>query len=258
MDINCDMGESYGNWRIGRDDEVMPLITTANAACGFHGGDPLTMLRTAELAREHGVAVGAHPGLPDLLGFGRRRMAISPQDAYAYVVYQAGALEALLRVKGMALHHVKPHGAMYHMLGEQDDLAASAADAVVAIMPSAPVVYWPAPLGQQSFANEAITRGVRVVGEVYFDLDYSADGRLVLQREKVAIPRETVAERVRRFVEDGCVKAQDGTRVPIEAESICVHGDGPNVIEVLETVHEALTDLAVPITAVEAAAAPQA
>ncbi|MEQ8697091.1 MAG: 5-oxoprolinase subunit PxpA, partial [Bauldia litoralis] len=145
IDINCDCGESFGNWSMGADEALMPLITTANVACGFHGGDPLVMQRTVADAHRNGVAVGAHPGLPDLVGFGRRRMDISPAEAYAAVVYQVGALKGFLAPLGMTLHHVKPHGALYGMLNDQDDLAAAVAEAIRDTCPS-PLLYWPAPV----------------------------------------------------------------------------------------------------------------
>ena len=125
IDINCDCGESFGNWSMGADDRIMPLITTANVACGFHGGDPQVMRNTVAFAADNGVAVGAHPGLPDLAGFGRRKMDITPDDAYAMVVYQVGALKGFLDARDMTLHHVKPHGALYVMLHDQEEVAAS-------------------------------------------------------------------------------------------------------------------------------------
>lgn len=180
IDINCDMGESFGNWQMGNDAGMMPLITTANVACGFHAGDPVTLLNTCKLAGQHGVVVGSHPGLPDLLGFGRRAMNITPEDAYAYVVYQTGALQAALRANGMKLHHIKPHGAFYSVLRTNEALAEAVADAIVAIADQ-PMLYWPAPT-DAAMPVAARKRGIRVVGEIYPDLTYAPDGSLVLQR----------------------------------------------------------------------------
>ena len=238
MDINCDMGESFGNWVMGDDEGMMPHITTANVACGFHASDPLTMLDTVKRAKQYGVAVGAHPGLPDLLGFGRRHMAITPADAYSYVVYQVGALEAALRVNEMSLHHVKPHGAFYSVLRTEEALADAVADAI-AELSDKPMLYWPAPT-DAALPSAAKARGVRVVGEIYPDLTYAPDGALILQRAKHETDLEFAAAQVKRYVENGRVEAVDGSTLALDAESICVHGDGPNGVQVVEAVGAAL------------------
>jgi UPF0271 protein len=240
VDINSDLGESFGNWRMGNDDVLIPEITTANVACGFHASDPVTMVQTVERCRQHGVAVGAHPGLPDLLGFGRRPMAISPDDAYAYVLYQAGALQGVLRSVGMTLHHVKPHGAMYSILRDDDELAPAAAEAIAKAMPD-PVVYWPAPT-DAALPNECRRRGIRVVGEIYPDLEYAPDGRLILQRAKHHTDVDQACAQVRRWFETGRVATPDGTPVEIDAESICIHGDGPNAVEVTQAVKRTIEE----------------
>ncbi len=183
IDINCDCGESFGNWQLGADDAILPLITTANVACGFHGGDPMVMRRTVEIAASNGVAVGAHPGLPDLVGFGRRKMDISADDAYAMVVYQVGALKAFLEASGMSLHHVKPHGALYVMLHDQEEVAAAVAEAIRDTCP-APLLYWPAPVEMHALPRAARKLGIEVVGEVYFDLGYSDEAKLIVERKK--------------------------------------------------------------------------
>ena len=234
MDINCDMGESFGNWVMGDDEGMMPHITTANVACGFHASDPLTMLDTVKKAKQYGVAVGAHPGLPDLLGFGRRHMAITPADAYSYVVYQVGALEAALRVNEMTLHHVKPHGAFYSVLRTDEALADAVADAI-AELSDRPMLYWPAPT-DSALPSAAKKRGIRVVGEIYPDLTYAPDGGLILQRAKHETDLEFAASQVKRYVETGAVEAVDGSAIALDAESICVHGDGPNGVQVVEAV----------------------
>jgi UPF0271 protein len=240
MDVNSDMGESFGNWVMGNDAELLPLVTTANVACGFHAGDPVTLLRTVRLARKNGVVVGAHPGLPDLLGFGRRAMKISPEDAYAYVVYQVGALQATLAVEGMQLHHVKPHGAFYSVLKSEGDLAEAVAEAISSLSPE-PLLYWPAPT-DSALPRAARKRGIRVVGEIYVDLDYAADGSLVIQRTKHATDVEKVIAQVRRYLDTGAVLAQDGSAVALDAESICVHGDGPNAVDVARAVRRTLEE----------------
>lgn len=241
VDVNCDCGESFGNWRMGADEAVIPEITTANVACGFHGGDPRTMLRTIELCKAHGVAVGAHPGFPDLLGFGRRLIQLSPEDAYAYVVYQAGALQGALHVHGLTLHHVKPHGAFYSLLRDDEACAEAAAQAIVDVMPE-PLLYWPPPR-DGALARAAGKLGVRVVHEVYVDLEIAADGAVVLQREKHAADLDRVAAKIRSWLDDGVMTAVDGTAVSVaEATSVCVHGDGPNAIDVVRTVRRAVAE----------------
>jgi UPF0271 protein len=241
IDINCDCGESYGNWSLGRDSEIVPHVTTANVACGFHAGDPMTMLRTIELARQGGTKVGAHPGLPDLLGFGRRRMAINPEEAYAYVLYQAGALRALLEARGMVLNHVKPHGALYLMLNDEADLAEAVARAICAVCP-VPRLYWPAPVAGLALPEAARRAGIEVVPEVYFDLEYDDQGRLILQRQKSVIDLAMVRGRVLEFVRTGRVTTVSGAKLAIEARSICVHGDGPNAPELLATVRQVIAE----------------
>jgi UPF0271 protein len=238
MDINCDMGESFGNWVMGNDEAMMPHITTANVACGFHASDPVTMLDTVRKAKRYGVVVGAHPGLPDLLGFGRRAMTITPEDAYSYVVYQVGALQAALHVNEMTLHHVKPHGAFYSVLRSDNELAAAVAQAI-AELSDRPMLYWPAPT-DAALPSAASERGIRVVGEIYPDLTYAPDGGLILQRAKHETDVDFAAAQVSRYVETGKVEAVDGTLVELDAESICVHGDGPNAAEVVQAVEHAL------------------
>jgi UPF0271 protein len=244
IDINCDCGESFGNWPMGADEAIIPLITTANVACGFHGGDPMVMQKTVALAQDSGVVVGAHPGLPDLVGFGRRRMDLSPAEAYAAVVYQVGALKAFLEAKAMALHHVKPHGALYVMLHDQKELAAAVAEAIRDTSP-APLLYWPAPVEQHALPRAARRLGIPVVGEVYFDLAYSDDANLVVERKKTPKDLADVARRVRRFLAEGVVEAQSGKAIALSAETICVHGDGPNSVDIARTIRAVLAEAGV-------------
>ena len=239
IDINCDCGESFGNWQMGADDAILPLITTANVACGFHGGDPLVMQRTVETAAANGVAVGAHPGLPDLVGFGRRKMDISPDDAYAMVVYQTGALKGFLEAKGMVLHHVKPHGALYNMLHDQEEVAAAVAEAIRDTCP-VPLLYWPAPIEMHALPRAARKLGIDVVGEVYFDLGYSDEAKLIVERKKTVKDLEDISRRLRRFLAEGVVEAQSGKAIPLEAGTICVHGDGPNSVELTKAIRTVL------------------
>jgi UPF0271 protein len=240
IDINSDLGESFGNWRMGDDESVIPVITSANVACGFHASDPVTMIRTVRLCKQHGVEVGSHPGLPDLLGFGRRPMRITPDDCYAYVLYQTGALEAVLAAEGMELHHLTPHGAFYSILREDDALAAAFCDAALALMPE-PVVYWPEG-PELALPRAARERGIRVVMEVYVDMDYGPDGSIQIQRHKQATDLDKVSAHIRRFLTDGVVQTTEGTLIPLEAESICVHGDGPNAVDVIGALRRTIAE----------------
>ncbi len=238
VDINSDCGESFGNWSMGRDDELIPLITAANVACGYHASDPLIMRDTVALCKANGVAVGSHPGLPDLLGFGRRVMKITPDDGYAYVMYQTGALKAFLDAAGLALHHVKPHGAFYTILRDDDPLAEGFCAAVKELMPD-PVVYWPDPT-DASLPRVARSMGIRVVLEMYVDLRYAPDGSVILQRSKEVTDLDWVRGQITRWLTEGSVETSDGSRFPIAAESVCVHGDGPNAVDIVRSVRETI------------------
>ena len=241
FDINIDCGESFGNWVMGADEALMPHVTTANVACGFHAGDPVTMMKTIDLAKENEVAVGSHPGLPDLMGFGRRVMAISPDELYAYVVYQTGALRAALEARGMALHHVKPHGALYKMLNEDEDLGEAFSRAVIDLCPE-PMIYYPAPVDRHAVTRIAADMGIDVVPELYFDLPYDDDGTLVLKRSNEGADLEDTRERLGVFLESGEAISVNGARVSIPARSICLHGDGPNAVDLAKTIGAGLLE----------------
>ncbi len=238
IDINADLGESFGNWSMGNDEALIPLITSANVACGFHASDPSTMLTTVRTAKRHSVAVGAHPGLPDLLGFGRRAMQVSAEDIYGDIVYQVGALQGVLAVNDMSLHHVKPHGALYGLLRDNDELGDAAATALVDL--GSPLSYFPAPVATTAFGRAAAARGLDVVGELYPDLAYADDGRLVLQRSKEHTDPVAAGEMASRYLKTGKVVSLDGVEIPLDAESICIHGDGPNAAEVAGAVRNAV------------------
>lgn len=233
------MGESYGRWTLGDDDALMPLLTSANVACGFHGGDPHVMRRTVSLALDHGVGIGAHVGFPDLIGFGRRRMAASPEEVHDYVVYQAGALRAFVEAAGARLQHVKPHGALYTTIVDSPDHAHAVAEAVRALSPEV-ILLMPPEVGPA-----AAQAGVPFVSEGYVDLDYDSSGKLVLERVKqLRDPGET-ARRALRLVRDGTVGTVDGGELRLQAESICVHGDAPNAPQIARAIREALEDAGV-------------
>ena len=239
FDINIDCGESFGNWVMGADEARMPHVTTANLACGFHAGDPMIMVETVRLAKEHGVAVGAHPGLPDLRGFGRRVMSLSPEEVYADTLYQAGALSAVLRAHGMELHHIKPHGALYSMLSVSEPLSEAFARAVIEVCPQ-PMIYYPAPAEKHSVTRIAADMGIDVVPELYFDLSYDDEGGLVLKRANEGADLDDTKQRLARFLEHGEVVSVNGKAVAMTARSICLHGDGPNAVDLARAIGDGL------------------
>jgi UPF0271 protein len=223
IDLNCDMGESYGAWQMGADAEVMPHISSANIACGFHGGDPATIRKTVRLALDHGVAIGAHPSLPDLQGFGRRPMKISPQDMYDLVVYQAGAVQGFARAAGAKLHHIKCHGALYNMAAIDEGLSEAM---VRAARDLGAMLYV---LSNSKNFQVAKNAGIPVCGEVFADRGYSDDGTLA-PRDKPGGMIVDAAQSVRQalaMIEDGTVISVNGKRVPVVAETLCLHGDQP-------------------------------
>jgi 5-oxoprolinase (ATP-hydrolysing) subunit A len=227
LDLNADLGESFGRWMLGDDAALMPHLTSANVAAGFHGGDPHVLRRTVALAVENGVGIGAHVGLPDLVGFGRRRMAVSPEEVSDLVLYQAGAVRAFAEAAGVELRHVKPHGALYSMVAEDEELARALCETVAAL---GVALLMPPELGP---AAEAA--GIRFVPEGYVDLDYDADGRLILERVKQPRDPAETALRAVAFGEEGRV------------ESICIHGDGPNAVELAAAVRAALAKAGVDV-----------
>jgi UPF0271 protein len=239
IDLNCDMGESYGRWTLGADADIMPLITSANIACGFHGGDPHVMRRTVELAIAHGVAIGAHPSLPDLMGFGRRAMAVSARELKDYVCYQTGALREFVRVAGAELQHVKMHGILYDMMEKDDSLAIAAAEAV--LESGAERLLMVALAGGHT-ERLSRSKGLRVAAEGFADRAYNADGTLVSRRLPGSLidePRRAAAQAVRMAV-DGKVRSIDGTDIALRVDTICCHGDTPGAPEIVRAVREAL------------------
>lgn len=233
--INCDCGESYGRLSVGDDDGVMPYITSANIACGFHGGDPTTIRRTVRNAREHGVACGAHPSLPDLMGFGRREMVIDPGEFTDLMIYQIGAVRALMAAEGVRCEHVKPHGVMYTML-YREELAHAFADALQAVDPE---IAWICEEGSPT-AAVARRRGLRVITEFTADRQYDRNGKLVITRYPEAVDPAFAVGQVRQVLEEGVVTANDGTRVPMRGEIICMHSDTPNSAEIARALREFL------------------
>ncbi len=238
IDLNADAGESFGNWKLGRDEELFPLLSSVNVACGFHAGDPLTMERTLKLAQKTGLAVGAHPGFPDRVGFGRREMAATPDEVYADVLYQVGALSAFLRVAGLPLHHIKAHGALYNRATKDPETARAIAQAALAFDPQVPLVV----LLNTPLESEAQRLGLRTIAEAFPERGYSRDGRLAPRGTPGAWIHDP-AEAARRAVQmvvEGRVEAVDGGWVEVRAQTLCIHGDNPNAVEIARAVREAL------------------
>lgn len=250
VDLNCDMGESFGAYQLGLDEQVMPLITSANVACGFHAGDPQVLRRSVELARKHGAGIGAHVSFPDLVGFGRREMNATPLEVENDTLYQLGAIGAFCRAAGVPLRHIKPHGALYNMAQKDRTLADAIVRAVVAFDPSLLV------FAQPGSALEAAAQaaGLTAVGEVFADRAYNADGTLASRKLPGAVIHdpEQVAERAVLMVTSGSVTAIDGTVVPLRAETICVHGDTPGALDLIRRIRERLGDSGVTIAAAAA------
>jgi UPF0271 protein len=235
MDLNSDMGESYGRWQLGNDAELMSVITSANIACGWHGGDPAVMRGTVELAVEKRVGIGAHVGLPDLLGFGRRRMQVTPDEIYDYAMYQSGALRAFAEAAGGRLQHVKPHGAFYVMCAADEELASALVRAVKALGDG--VVLFGMGEIEPRLAADA---GVGYVREGYVDLNYNNSGGLVIERNKGAWDPEDVANRAVRLATKREVGTVEGDTLPLAVETICIHGDAPNSGEIARRVRQRL------------------
>ena len=247
VDLNCDMGESFGAWHLGHDAAIMPFITSANIACGFHAGDPAVMKRTVRLALRHSVAIGAHPGLPDLVGFGRRNMDISAEEAFDITVYQLGALAAIVQAEGGALHHLKPHGALYNMAATNAALAEALAEAVYKVQPE---------LTLYGLAGSELTKageklGLRTAHEVFADRTYQADGTLTPRRQPDALLTDAAAAtaQVLRLVTEGRVRSQQGPDVALRADTVCLHGDGAHALEFAQQLNQALRAAGVQLAA---------
>ena len=254
VDLNCDMGESFGAWTLGHDAALMPFITSANVACGFHAGDPAVMRATVRAALAHGVAIGAHPGLPDLAGFGRRNMDISAEEAFDMTVYQLGALQAVAHAEGGALHHLKPHGALYNMAATNAALAEAIAEAVYRVQPE--LVLYGLAGSELTKAGEKL--GLKTAHEVFADRTYQANGTLTPRRQPDALITDASASlaQVLRMVQDGQVRTQQGTDVAIRADTVCLHGDGAHALEFAQLLHAALQQAGVTLQPARPAPAP--
>ena len=224
VDLNCDLGESFGAYTIGLDAQVIPHVSSVNIACGYHAGDPVVMEKTVALAKEHGVAIGAHPGFPDLMGFGRRPMNITPAEAVAYVKYQMGALLAFVQPQGLKLQHVKPHGALYNMAAKDEALAKAIAQSVASV------------------DSNIRLMGLPVISEVFADRAYNDDGSLVNRKLPGAVIHDAqqAAARAVMMAKEHKVISINSKEIPLQADSICVHGDNAQAIELVCTIRSAL------------------
>ena len=234
INLNADLGESFGAWRMGDDAALLQVIGSANIACGFHAGDPVVMRETVRLALANGVSLGAHPAFPDLQGFGRREMKIGRDELVNCMIYQIGALKGFLDAEGVALNHIKPHGSLYGMAARMEDVAHAVAD--VADLYRVPL------FGMAGTLHETVytARGHAFVSEFYADLDYNDQGGLIITREHAATDPEAAATACLRAMRDGKVRSVGGVDVPVRADAICVHSDTPNAVAVAQAVRAAV------------------
>jgi UPF0271 protein len=243
IDLNCDGGESFGIFKIGNDEEMMKCLTSISIAGGLHAGDPHVMRKTVNLAKKYGVAVGAHPGYPDLIGFGRRKLEVTPEEAKDYILYQVGALKAFCDAAGIKLQHVKPHGQLYNMAWKDEALARGILEAIRSIKPE-PIflaLYNTIPY------EMAMAMGVRVAGELYADLDYAPDGTTFIKKVHGEIDVASTVAKVSKMVLQGKVKASNGKEITTRGTSICFHGDNPKGVEIVQAVKKDLESKGVKI-----------
>ncbi|MBV9197076.1 MAG: LamB/YcsF family protein [Solirubrobacterales bacterium] len=244
LDVNVDMGESFGRWKLGDDEAMMPFISSVSIACGFHAGDPGTIRRTVHAAVAHGLQIGAHVAVPDLIGFGRRRMAMSPEDVRNDALYQIGALKAFVDAEGGTLGHVKPHGALYAMCSADPELAGAVAQATAEVDRDLLVL-----LLSEDVAPAVRGRGVRLATEAFPDLNYNPDGTLMIEAVKQAWDPEKVARRALRIARERKLDAADGSELEVSARSVCLHGDAPNAVAVARAVRERLDGAGIEVVA---------
>ena len=248
IDINCDMGESFGAYTLGLDEEVIKYITSANIACGYHAGDPLVMEQTIALAKEHGVSVGAHPGFPDLMGFGRRNIDATLSEIKGYMVYQIGALQAFAKAQGLKVEHVKPHGALYLMAVEDEKISEAVVESITSVDKDLIFVALAGSKGEKmTKIGEKV--GLRVAYEAFPDRAYTPDGTLVSRRQPGAVIKDpdVVAQRALMMAQEGKVVAIDGKDIPFRPETLCVHGDTPGAVNLVRKIRQTLTEAGVEV-----------
>ena len=248
IDLNSDVGESFGVYKLGLDEEVIPNITSANIACGFHAGDPGVMRKTVFLAKKYGVEIGAHPGYPDLMGFGRRNIDATLEEIQDYVVYQMGALQAFTISQGMRLQHVKPHGSLYNMAVANPKIWESIAEAVVKADREIILVVL-ASSKRDPFVEMGKRHGIRIAFEAFPDRAYNRDGSLVSRREGGAVieDHEAVTKRALKMALEGKVIAIDGTEIDLKADTLCVHGDNPAAVQMVKKIRQELKNAGVTV-----------
>ncbi|BGE82273.1 LamB/YcsF family protein [Staphylococcus petrasii] len=239
IDLNCDLGEAFGNYSFGGDKDIIPLITSANVACGFHAGDENVMNDTVKIAKDNGVSIGAHPGLPDLKGFGRRNIDIAPQEVYNLMIYQLGALEGFCKAHGTRINHVKPHGALYNMGAKDKDIAHAIAQAVYDFDSSLILVG----LSNSLLISEAESVGLKTASEVFADRRYEDNGQLVSRKEADAVITDTdeALDQVIKMVTENKVISKNGKEIDLKADTICVHGDGAHALDFVSQIRKKLT-----------------
>jgi len=249
IDLNADLGESFGSYKLGMDAEVIPFLTSVNIACGFHASDPSVMEKTVAMAAAAGVSVGAHPGFPDLQGFGRREMNMTPAEAEAMVLYQLGALGGFCRAHGTAMHHVKAHGALYNMAAKDMDLAMAIGRAIKRFDPG--LIY--VGLSGSRMIDAARELGLRCASEVFADRAYEEDGSLVSRRKPGAMitDEDLAISRVCRMIKEGRVEAITGKDIIINADTVCIHGDSPKALLFAEKIRRGLKDAGIEISAID-------
>jgi UPF0271 protein len=238
IDLNCDMGEAYGIYKCGDDAGIMPLISVANVACGFHASDPSVMRQTVRLAKQNGVRVGAHPSYPDRGGFGRRRMDMEAEELFDCILYQVGALKGFLDAEGMALNHVKPHGALYGAAWHDEKVARAIARAANTF--AVPLMGMSGTGQEQWYRDE----GAEVIWETYVDLDYNDEGEIIITRQHDPVTAESAAAQALRAARDGQVQAMSGKLIDVKCETICVHSDTPGAVEIAHAVRDAIAPYA--------------
>lgn len=249
VDLNCDMGESFGAYTMGHDEDILNFVTSANIACGFHAGDPATMRKTVKMALEKNVGIGAHPGLQDLVGFGRRNISLSPQEAYDLTVYQIGALSGFVQAEGGKLQHVKAHGALYNMAAKNVALAEAIAEAVYDINPE--LILFGLSGSELVKAGEKL--GLRTANEVFSDRTYQPDGTLTPRTQPNALITDTgtAINQVIRMVKEQKVATVEEQDIAIQAETICIHGDGVTALDFAEAISKSLKDAGIGVMKVE-------
>ncbi len=248
IDLNCDMGESFGAWEMGSDAELMNYVSSINVACGFHAGDASTIRQTVQIAKEKGVAVGAHPSFPDLQGFGRRAMSLSHQEVFDIVLYQVSALKGICEAFDVKLHHVKPHGALYNLAAKDYSIAGAIAEAVKKI--DSNLVFYG--LSGSFLITEAEKLGLKTASEVFADRTYQSDGNLTPRNQPNALIESTERslKQVLQMIQSKQVTAVNGENIPITAETICIHGDGKNAVDFAKSIFQSLQEKGIEIRAI--------